>query len=69
MSYPKRYIASIVDAEGQKWMYEGRVQDNPIWVKEEGANPRKMTEHRALDVAKEQVGNGEQILIEEFDSI
>jgi len=64
MSYSKNYIASIVDANGQKWTYEGRIQENPIWVKAEDARPRRMTEQRAYDVAHEQVGNGETIIVE-----
>lgn len=48
----KRFIATITDEDGVKWVYEGMVESNPIWVKQEGPNkPVLMTEADAWSVA------------------
>ncbi len=48
----KRFVAVITDEDGVKWVYEGMVESNPIWVKQDGPNrPELMTEAEAWSVA------------------
>jgi len=47
----QKYEARVVDKLGTVWVFEGWIKDNPIWVHEDKARPKALTETEAYCVA------------------
>lgn len=56
--------AILIDSNGQKWVYEGDIQGQPIWVQKDIGNPLAMSKQQATLIAECCKLSSDRILIE-----